>query len=136
MHISSLTTAYLITNFGGSTLQPDTITALMSPRKYTLQFSLPPIEPLPSSIDSWARGIAQQSSSTSLQSKISSAEPVQIQHPTHIIAFSESQGNGQEVNEMTDFSVSHQERHMQHRTSVQSETNTSSIGIIYMYMYT
>ena len=82
---------------------------------------LSPTEPLPSSIDSWARGIVQQQSTSQLQSKIDSAQPV------HILPFmidtTETAQSEQQGEEGTD---SHQEN--QRRKSLLSETTTSSIG--------
>ena len=88
-----------------------------------------PTEPLPSSIDSWARGIVQQQSTSQLQSKIDSAQPVHIlpfMIDTSAAAQSEQQG-GEEVTD------SHQEK--QRRKSLLSVTTTSSIGERSRYMY-
>ena len=74
-------------------------------------------EPLPSSIDSWARGIVPQQSNSSLQSKISTAEPVPIL--PFIASMSATAASEQQGEDVTD------SQQKQHRISVQSETNTS-----------
>ena len=81
---------------------------------------------MPSSIDSWARGIVPQCSTTSLQSLVLCAEPVHIQTSEESITARLRDDQEHQVNEITDFNAS-QQGTMLHRTEiVQSETNTSS----------
>ena len=81
--------------------------------------SLPP-EPLPSSIDSWARGIVPQQSTSSLQSKISTAPPV------HILPFITSVSVTTTEQQGEDGRDPQQEK--QRRKSILSETTASSVG--------
>ena len=79
-----------------------------------------PTEPLPSSIDSWARGIVPQQSTSSLHSKISTAEPVHILPSIANMSSTTAEQQGEDVTD------SQQEK--QRRKSILSETTTSSIG--------